>query len=87
MNPLGHRQTLAGRTKLLLLGSLPLVIPLPNWSYALIIFSASFAGQWVLNKDPTVWLDGVWQTHNSPYSVPAKKNHNLNLKVVFFKAN
>ncbi len=28
-------------------------------SYAQIIFPASFANQRVLNKDPTVWLDGA----------------------------
>jgi hypothetical protein len=27
------------------------------WSYAKIIFPAGFAGQGVLNKHPTVWLD------------------------------
>ncbi len=30
-----------------------------NWSYAQIIFLDCFAGQEVLIKDPTVWLDGV----------------------------
>ncbi len=29
------------------------------WSYAQIIFLAGFASQRVLNKDPTVWLDGA----------------------------
>ncbi len=28
-------------------------------SYVQIIFLASFAGQGLLNKDPTVWLDGA----------------------------
>jgi hypothetical protein len=30
-----------------------------HFSYAQIIFPASFAGQVVLYKDPTVWLDGA----------------------------
>jgi hypothetical protein len=29
------------------------------WSYAQIIFLASFAIQVVLRKDPTIWLDGA----------------------------
>ncbi len=29
-----------------------------DWSYFQIIFHAGFASQGVLNKDPTVWLDG-----------------------------
>ncbi len=28
-------------------------------SYAQIIFQASFAGQGILSKDPTIWLDGA----------------------------
>ncbi len=30
-----------------------------NWSYAQIIFPGGFANQDILNKDPTVWLDGA----------------------------
>jgi hypothetical protein len=30
-----------------------------RWSYAQIIFPASFAAQRVLNKDAAVWLDGA----------------------------
>ncbi len=29
------------------------------WSYDEIPFLADFTGQGVLNKDPTVWLDGA----------------------------
>ncbi len=31
---------------------------LSNYGYAQIIFPASFTSQGVLNKDPTVWLEG-----------------------------
>ncbi len=30
-----------------------------HWNYAHIIFLAPFAGQGVLNKDPTIWLGGT----------------------------
>ncbi len=33
------------------------VVRIQYWSYAKIIFPAGFAGQGVLNKDPTVWPD------------------------------
>ncbi len=54
------------------------------WSYAQNIFPSGFAGQGVLNKDPTVWLDGarsppkyvckyvkivLWLTRQHNYSV------------------
>ncbi len=30
-----------------------------NWSYGQIIFPAGFAGQGILDKDTTFWLDGA----------------------------
>jgi hypothetical protein len=32
-----------------------------NWDFVESIFPTGFAGQWVLNEDPTVWLDGARQ--------------------------
>jgi hypothetical protein len=32
-----------------------------NWDFVKSIFTAGFAGQGVLNEDPTVWLDGARQ--------------------------
>jgi hypothetical protein len=40
-----------------------------NWSYAKIIFPASFADQGVLNKGPTVWLDGARSPQNTFASI------------------
>jgi hypothetical protein len=39
-----------------------------DWIYAQIIFPVGFAGQGVIGKDPTVWLDGARpaNTHNPP---------------------
>ncbi len=48
------------------------------YKVAQIIFQASFAGQGVPNKDPTVWLDcrppPISLIHNSTYSVPTLIN-------------
>ncbi len=35
---------------------------LQNWKFIETIFLAGFAGPGVLNKDPTVWLDGARPT-------------------------
>jgi hypothetical protein len=32
-----------------------------NWDFVKSIFPTGFAGQGVLNEDPTVWLDGARQ--------------------------
>jgi hypothetical protein len=41
-----------------------------NWDFVKSIFTAGFVSQWVLNEDPTAWLDGARQ-HPISFSGPA----------------